>query len=112
MLPIMLRLMPSVARPILTLAIGFFHVHVLNIAVEGGEAPRNVFVVPLNDEGNSGGSYPCHVEAPGLQVFFVPDVGDGVFQMHVVGEHGLSAGGPGAAHGPFVGAWFAAVAAV
>ncbi len=112
MFPIMLRLAPSVARPVLALGIRLFHVDVLNISVERGKAPGNVFVVPFDDERNARSRYPRHVEASGLQVFFMPDVGDGMLQMHVVREHCLSAGGAGAAHCPFIGAGLAAIAPV
>ena len=56
--PIMLRLTPSVRRPVLTLAVGFFHVNVLNISIERGKAPGNMFVVPLDNEGNARGGDP------------------------------------------------------
>src|ERR1700677_4546966 len=112
MFPIMLGLTPSLARPVLALGIRLFHVHVLYIPVERGVTPGNVFVVALDDEGYARCRYPRHVETARLQVFLVPDIGNGVLQMHVIGKHGLSAGRMGAADGPFVGAAPAAVARV
>src|SRR4029077_19474921 len=41
---------------------------------------------------------------PDLEVGLVPDAGDGVGEVHVVGEEGLAGGGAGAGDDPVVGA--------
>jgi hypothetical protein len=112
MFPVMLRLAPALACPILALGIRLFYVHVLHVPVERGVTPGNVFVVALDDEGYARRRYPRHMETACLQVFLVPDVGNGVLQMHVIGKHCFSADRMGAADGPFVGATPAAVARV
>jgi hypothetical protein len=89
-------------------AAGVFDVDVLDGGAEVGEAPGYVVVVADDDEGNAGEGDAGDVEIAGggggLEVGLVPDAGDGVGQVHIVGEEGLAGGGVGAGDDPVVGA--------
>ena len=105
MLADMFGLAPSVVRPILALGVRLFHVDVLNISIEAGEAPGDVCIVPGDDQRNSRRGDAGNVEAARVQILFVPDVRDAVVKMHVVGEQRLAAGGARAADNPLIRAW-------
>ena len=106
-------------------AAGVFDVDVLDGGAEVGEAPGDVVVVADDDEGNAGEGDSGDVEVaggwdsppreqarrgPDLEVGLVPDAGDGVGEVHVVGEERLAGGGVGAGDDPVVGAGEAAFA--
>ena len=85
-------------------AAGGLDVDVLDLGAEVGEAPGDVVVVAYDDEGEAGEGDSGGVERPHLrlrlrsgafEVGFVPEAGDGVGEVHVVGEEGLAGGGVG-----------------
>ena len=82
---------------------------VLDVRAEVGEAPGDVIVVADDDEGDAGERDAGYVEVGavgvgGLEVGLVPDAGDAVGEVHVVGEERLAGGGVGAGDGPVVAA--------
>ena len=89
-------------------------VDVLDVSAEDGEAPGEVGVVADLDEGGSGDDDAGYVEwaigAGGFEVGFVPDAGDGVGEMGIVGQDGLAGGGVVGGKRPVVGAGGAGVA--
>ena len=89
-------------------------VDVLDVGAEVGEAPGDVVVVADDDEGSAGEGDSGDVEGSGgswgFEVGLVPDAGDAVGEVHVVGEERLAGGGVGAGDDPVVGAGDAAVA--
>ena len=93
-------------------AAGVFDVDVLHVGAEVGEAPGDVVVVADDDEGiaGEGDSGGVEVRGGGLEIGLVPDAGDAVGEVHVVGEERLAGGGAGAGDDPVVGAGDAAFA--
>jgi hypothetical protein len=85
-----------------------FDVDVLDGGAEVGEAPGYVVVMAYDDEGHAGEGDAGDVEIAGggwgLEVGLVPDAGDGVGQMHIVGEERLAGGGVSSGDDPVVGA--------
>ncbi len=80
---------------------------VLDVSAEVGEAPGDVVVVTYDDEGCAGQGDSGDVKGSaggggGLEVGLVPDAGDAVGEVHVVGEERLSGGGVGSGDGPVV----------
>ena len=95
-------------------AAGVFDVDILDGGAEVGEAPGDVVVVTSDDEGNAGKGDAGDMEvaggAWGIEVSLIPDAGDAVGEVHIVGEERLAGGGAGAGDGPVVGAGDAAFA--
>ena len=89
-------------------------VDVLDSGAEVGEAPGDVVVVADDDEGNAGEGDSGDVEIAGggggLEVGLVPDAGDAVGEVRVLGEERLAGGGVGSGDDPVVGAGEAAFA--
>ena len=109
--------LPSVGGLVFVVVVNLLDVDVLRVAVERGESPGDVAVVAGGDEGragvgDSGDMEVRAVRSGGFEIDLVPDVGDGVGDVHVVGHEGFSGGGMGSGDGPFVGADGAAVAGI
>ena len=88
---------------------------VLDVGAGVGEAPGDVGVAADDDEGDAGEGEAFDVQrsgAVGVEGGFVPDVGGGEAEVHVVGEEWGAGGGVGAGDDPVVGAVAAAVALV
>ena len=95
-------------------AAGVLNVEGLDFGAEVGKAPGDVGVVADDDEGDAGerdsGDVKIAGGGGGLEVGLVPDAGNAVGEVHVVGEERLAGGGVGAGDDPVVGASEAAFA--
>ena len=87
-----------------------FDVDVLDLGAEVGEAPGYVLVVADDDEGDAREGDSGDVEASGFEVGFVPDAGEVVGEVHIVGDERLAVGGVGGGDDPVAGASEAVVA--
>ena len=77
--------MPVGIKPlVVAFAIELLRIEILHIGQQRGVAPRNMLVVPGNDEGHSGERDACDVEAGRAQVGHVPGVGHAEREVHVV----------------------------
>jgi hypothetical protein len=87
-------------------AVSVFDVDVLNGGSKVGEAPGDVVVVACDDEGQTRKRDSSDVEIAcggrGLEVGLVPDAGDTVGEVLVVGEEWFSSGGVGSGDDPVV----------
>ena len=95
-------------------AAGVLNVEGLDFGAEVGKAPGDVGVVADDDEGDAGerdsGDMKIAGRGGGLEVGLVPDAGNAVGEMHVIGEERLAGGGVGTGDDPIVGAREAAFA--
>ena len=92
-----------------------FDVDVLDVAPRLVKPQATWSLWPSDDEGNAGEGDAGDVEVAGggwggIEVGLVPDAGDAVGEVHIVGEERLAGGGVGAGDDPVVGAGEAAVA--
>jgi len=87
-----------------------FDVDVLDLGAEVGEAPGYMLIVSDDDERNAWEGDSGDVEVCGFEVGFVPDAGNVVGEVHVVGDERLVAGGVGTGDDPVAGAGEASVA--
>ncbi len=119
--------LPDAGLGLVLVAADVLDVDVLDFGAEVGEAPGYVVVVAGDDEGNAGEGDAGDVEVacggggfstlasklagdPDLEVGLVPDAGNAVGQVLVVGEERLAGGGVGTGDDPVVGAGEAAFA--
>ena len=77
---------------------------VLGVETEVRDAPSNAGVAADDDAGQARDGEAGDVETTAAEVDGVPDAGEVVFEMRVVGQERLAGGGAGAGEGPGVGA--------
>ena len=87
------RPLPSARSLIFALRIKVFDKNVFHVRAEVSEPPGNAAVVPHDHEGQAGKRYPGHVKIACRQMRLVPNVGNLMAQMHVVGEQRPAADG-------------------
>ena len=104
------RVLLAVVAFVVAVAVEFFDVEILRVAVERGESPGDVIIVAGDDEREAGKCDACGVEAGRVQVSHVPGVGLAEGEMHIVCEEWLAGSGVRAGDDPVVGAGGAACA--
>jgi hypothetical protein len=87
---------------VVALAVEFFNVQILRVAVERGKSPSHVLIVAGDDEREAGERDACGVEAGRVEVCHVPGVGLAEGEVHIVREERLSAGSVRAGDDPVV----------
>ena len=87
------RPLPSARSLIFALIVKVFDKNIFHVRAQIGESPGDAAVVPHDHEWQAGKSYSSDVEVSRGQLRLVPNVGNLMAQMHVVGQQRPAADG-------------------
>src|SRR5581483_9334154 len=85
-----LRLLPARGRLIFAPGVKVLYEDIFHVRIEIRKTPRNAPVVSDNHKWESRQRDPGDVERPRRKLGFIPDIGNLMVQMHIIGEHRLA----------------------